>query len=332
MARGITEDEVWKACDALLLEGARPTIERVRQKLGRGSPNTVSPMLETWFKHLGARIKDPGAFSAPATMPDPVHQAAQHLWEVAQAEARHDFDERLRASLAEAAATVDAEKDRSALADAAAASAAARAAALQTELVQVREALEGARAAHAGTAARLDDARLQCSGLLADLVQARLTADETRARADAAVSAADERAQGAERRAALEIERERQLRAKAEKSIESVAKRFEESLKAQIAASEQLTAAEGRLAQLKADSRQRELSLLALVDERDVRIRLLEAGLADAQRELAGRTAQEVLLSELVAKLGPAVKQAGANEVDVAHASRRGSKRKREAA
>lgn len=65
MARGITESDVFKACD-MLLEGARPTIERVRQTLGRGSPNTISPMLETWFKHLGARIKDPGAFSAPA--------------------------------------------------------------------------------------------------------------------------------------------------------------------------------------------------------------------------------------------------------------------------
>jgi hypothetical protein len=44
MARGITENDVWTASDALLLEGARPTIERVRQKIGRGSPNTVSPV------------------------------------------------------------------------------------------------------------------------------------------------------------------------------------------------------------------------------------------------------------------------------------------------
>ena len=65
MARGITETDVWTASDALLLEGARPTIERVRQKIGRGSPNTVSPYLDTWFKSLGARIKDPGAFSTP---------------------------------------------------------------------------------------------------------------------------------------------------------------------------------------------------------------------------------------------------------------------------
>lgn len=304
MARGITEDEVWKSCDALLLEGSRPTIERVRQKLGRGSPNTVSPMLETWFKHLGGRIKDPRAFSAPASMPDPVHQAAQHLWEAAQAEARRDFDEQLKAGLSEAAASFDIERDRAALADAAASAAAITVNALQAELAQLHEALQGERSAHAATAARLDDARLQSSDLQADLAQARRAVEETRARADATISAADERAHGAERRAALEIERERGLRAKAEKSTESIAKRFEEALKAQIAASEQLTAVEARLAQVKADARQREQSLQALVEDRDVRMRLLEFGLVEAQRELAGRTAQEVLMTELVAKLG----------------------------
>jgi chromosome segregation ATPase len=88
MARGITETDVWKAADVLLLEGARPTIERVRQKLGRGSPNTVSPYLETWFRSLGARIKDPGAFAASPALPDPISQAAAHFWEVAMATAR----------------------------------------------------------------------------------------------------------------------------------------------------------------------------------------------------------------------------------------------------
>ncbi|MBK3018665.1 hypothetical protein FKK32_29465, partial [Klebsiella pneumoniae] len=139
MARGITQDEVWKACDALLLEGARPTIERVRLKLGRGSPNTVGPMLETWFKHLGARITDPGAFAAPALMPDTVHQAAQHLWEAAQAEARRDLDSRLQDGLAAAAANVEAEKERAAMAEAAAYSANTKATHLQLELDKLRQ-------------------------------------------------------------------------------------------------------------------------------------------------------------------------------------------------
>ena len=96
MATGITETDVWTAADALLLEGARPTIERVRQKIGRGSPNTVSPYLETWFRALGARIKDPGAFAAPAAVPDPVAQAAAHFWEAALSEARAQQEQAYR--------------------------------------------------------------------------------------------------------------------------------------------------------------------------------------------------------------------------------------------
>ena len=97
--RGITETDVWQASDALLLEGARPTIERVRNKIGRGSPNTVSPHLDTWFRSLGARIADPKAFSAPPTLPDVVTQAATHFWEAAMAAAR-----------SEAAAALDSER------------------------------------------------------------------------------------------------------------------------------------------------------------------------------------------------------------------------------
>ncbi|NZD48101.1 DNA-binding protein, partial [Sphaerotilus sulfidivorans] len=80
MSRGITEQDVWKAADVLLLEGARPTIERVRLKIGRGSPNTVSPHLESWFARLGARIADPQAFRAPDTdAPEPVRDQDDRL-------------------------------------------------------------------------------------------------------------------------------------------------------------------------------------------------------------------------------------------------------------
>ncbi|MFA9439309.1 DNA-binding protein [Uliginosibacterium sp. sgz301328] len=100
MAAGITEQDVWKAADALLIEGARPTIERVRQKIGRGSPNTVQPYLDTWFKGLGARIRDPQAFSAAADIPDPVVQVARYLWEAATAQAREQAEVALKAERA----------------------------------------------------------------------------------------------------------------------------------------------------------------------------------------------------------------------------------------
>jgi hypothetical protein len=35
------------AADELIAQGARPTIERVPGRMGRGSPNTVAPMLNT---------------------------------------------------------------------------------------------------------------------------------------------------------------------------------------------------------------------------------------------------------------------------------------------
>jgi hypothetical protein len=54
--RGVQQDEVSAAADTLLAECLRPTIERVRMKIGRGSPNTVAPMLETWFADLGVRL------------------------------------------------------------------------------------------------------------------------------------------------------------------------------------------------------------------------------------------------------------------------------------
>ena len=111
MATGITESDVWTAADALLLEGARPTIERVRQKIGRGSPNTVSPYLETWFKALGARIRDPRAFASQEAVPDPVAQAAARLWDAALELARAEQAAAQRDAQAELAAQRQANAD-----------------------------------------------------------------------------------------------------------------------------------------------------------------------------------------------------------------------------
>ncbi|WP_415750910.1 DNA-binding protein, partial [Escherichia coli] len=52
MARGVQETEVFEAADALLGAGERPTVERVRLRLGRGSPNTIGPLLDAWWAQL----------------------------------------------------------------------------------------------------------------------------------------------------------------------------------------------------------------------------------------------------------------------------------------
>ena len=56
MARGITQDQVNTAADALLGAGENPTVEKVRAALGTGSPNTVTRMLDTWRSGLAERL------------------------------------------------------------------------------------------------------------------------------------------------------------------------------------------------------------------------------------------------------------------------------------
>ncbi|MGO4395856.1 DNA-binding protein, partial [Variovorax sp. M-6] len=71
-------------------EGLRPTIERVRQKIGSGSPNTVSPMLERWFATLGKRLDSHGANMADGEahqFPLAIVQAAKQFWDAARREA-----------------------------------------------------------------------------------------------------------------------------------------------------------------------------------------------------------------------------------------------------
>lgn len=94
--RGVQQEDVWLAADQLVGEGLRPTIERVRLKLGRGSPNTVSPMLDGWFATLGARL-GVGGHAQPATneLPAEVRQLAYKLWETALLEAKTVADQRL---------------------------------------------------------------------------------------------------------------------------------------------------------------------------------------------------------------------------------------------
>lgn len=85
--RGVQQDEVWAAADALIVEGLRPTIERVRQRLGRGSPNTVSPMLEAWFATLGERLGVTELQNDLKGLPPIVSQSISKIWEVALHEA-----------------------------------------------------------------------------------------------------------------------------------------------------------------------------------------------------------------------------------------------------
>ncbi len=268
--RGVQREDVWAAADAVLLEGLKPTIERVRQRLGSGSPNTVGPLLEQWFKHLGRRIQDPGAFAAPAGVPEPVLQAAQHFWETALAQTRGDFDERLRDGLADAVANVESEKERADLAGAAAFEASAKATRLHSELKEQRLLLQQVQEELAAERARLEEVRSALELERARLVDERQRAAEEVAELKRQLASAVERADGADRRVALELDRERTARGKAERQVEALQKAVEAAHEAQ--------AAFQRQAQQQSEAaRQREENL-------HTRLALAEAELVARQR------------------------------------------------
>jgi uncharacterized lipoprotein NlpE involved in copper resistance len=78
-ARGVQQEEIDAAADALLAQGLRPTVERVRGHLGRGSPNRVGPMLEAWFTRLAPRL-GVATEDDPRAIPASVRKAMESVW------------------------------------------------------------------------------------------------------------------------------------------------------------------------------------------------------------------------------------------------------------
>lgn len=182
-ARGVTQELLSAAADELLAEGAKPTIEKVRLKIGSGSPNTVNPMPNAWFASLHKRIQDPQAFAtptAPSEVPDPILEAATRLWEAAIDETREDFDERLHAQLIEgmeaALANVESKKERAELAQQAAFSAEAHSCRLEIDLSALTTSFEAEVATRAAVKALLDTAEGRIEELTA--LGARRSIDE----------------------------------------------------------------------------------------------------------------------------------------------------------
>jgi len=84
MAKGITQEQVNAAADALVTAGERPTVEKIRAQLGTGSPNTVLRMLETWRGALAERLNQ--VLSLP-DLPAEVGQAFTECWRLAMVHA-----------------------------------------------------------------------------------------------------------------------------------------------------------------------------------------------------------------------------------------------------
>jgi len=299
MTRGITKNDVWDAADALLLEGARPTIERVRQKIGRGSPNTVSPYLDTWFKHLGSRIQDPGSFSAPPDVPDPVMATARHLWEVAQGGARADLAQQLQEGLAGALRDVAEARTLQEAAESARLAAVHGAKRLQSEVTRLSTALQAEAIKVALLAAELDAARTLIHELQRRLAESEAAHKAAVLKHEADLDKQTQRSAALERRALLELDGERTARAKVERRADSLEDRLQHTAQAA-----QSAEAKALKAQLEGDQARRDLATTtASLDA--VRANLVSeaAALADARAEVDRSRGELQALRALVARL-----------------------------
>lgn len=101
MPRGITQEQVSDAADALVAAGERPTVERIRAHLGTGSPNTVTRMLDTWRGSLAQRLRE--IIQLP-DVPAEAGQAFAAVWRLAMSHAeslaRSSLEEEERALFA----------------------------------------------------------------------------------------------------------------------------------------------------------------------------------------------------------------------------------------
>src|SRR5271154_977402 len=92
----VSASDIAHAADTLLPAGERPTIEKVRAKIGKGSPNTINPLLDAWWKTLSARL-DAGP-AALHRLPETVAHVAEALWMQALEEGRRRASQELKTS------------------------------------------------------------------------------------------------------------------------------------------------------------------------------------------------------------------------------------------
>src|SRR3984885_14913928 len=78
--------DVQRAADALLRHGRKPSVAAIREQLGGGSPNTITPLLAKYWEKLGARLGD-GPESLER-VPEALARVTELLWRRALEDAR----------------------------------------------------------------------------------------------------------------------------------------------------------------------------------------------------------------------------------------------------
>lgn len=258
------------------MQGDRPTIDRVRMKLGRGSLNTINEHLDAWWSRLGARLRDVPGQELPH-LPEGIALRLQQLWHEALDTARAT----LHGTLAQRESDLGtreqalAEREQAAL---------ERAAALEDGLALVREQLTAANERAAALEGHLNARTAEAQRLSEQIEHWHGLAREAQMRTDAALTAhATERAElqahstQAERHWMLELDRTRQ-------AARDSAQKHEQAVK---------------------DARRQVEDLRA---ERQERMRELSALRTDLHSQQAARAHLQSQLSTLLSRSAPAAK------------------------
>lgn len=263
MAIGVPETDVFTAADAVLARGERPTVERVRQELGRGSPARVGGLLDQWWTRLAERLN--GETRLPA-LPSEMSQAFVAIWQ----QAIHLAQGAAEQALVEQRQVLTVEREQLAAVEDQARQDAAQCRQLASEAVAGRLAAE----------TRLADLELLLAQRLAQIEDLRQQREElVRER-----GGAQQHAQGLQQQVqdqALKFEQDRldyatYVRGVEERAYREIDRAREES--------------KSRAVQLKAASRQ--------LDDLQRRLEALHSGLSEAQQQAAAQQARADTLAQ----------------------------------
>jgi predicted nucleic acid-binding Zn-ribbon protein len=224
----IGQTDVFRAADELLLEGNRPTIDRVRMRLGRGSPNTINEHLDAWWLKLGARLRDIPGREFPQ-LPDRTAKALLTLWNEALEGAQDTLRGAIGARESEVAAREQALSAAAAALNERETALAARAAGLEESIGLAKDQLLAANQRAERLEAALADRDAETLRLRSRIESAEALAESFREKHDAALVAhqgerlrREERNQSAESRWLTEVDRVRQNAKEQERHIKDV--------------------------------------------------------------------------------------------------------------
>jgi DNA repair exonuclease SbcCD ATPase subunit len=324
VAIGVPEQEVYAAADAVLARGERPTVERVRLELGRGSPARVGALLDQWWDSLAQRLR--GETRLPA-LPGEVSEAFVAVWrqamQLAQAVAEQALEQQRQVLVQERLQLAEAENQaRQEVASARQQANAAMAArhAVETRLADLERLLEerqgqiddlhGQREALQQGHARAEQ---QLQGLQATLDEARRQGEQARLAQEAYVRGVEERAHREVDRAREESKARAAELKEARLQLADLQQRQASTLLQLAEARQHASIAQGQLTQAREESRQQGMDAERAQAALQARVSETQAALETARREAAVQQARaETLqaqfsqLSERLARRKPA--------------------------